>query len=84
MIIENQPQIGTNSLAASNALLRLAENLKKLPEKKVDKTTGEMINKIAELSAELALVKERNKLLEENSGNGYGQVAEPAFKYGKE
>ena len=60
-------------------------NKKLTPEKKEKKepeSTTEMLKFIQELSAENALLKERNKVLEENK-NGYINVAEPIIKYGK-
>jgi len=83
MEIEETQIIGKNALAASNALLRLSDELNKKHEKKVPKTTQELINKITELSAELAIEKEKNRALEEKNKNSYLQVAEPTLKYGK-
>jgi transcriptional regulator with XRE-family HTH domain len=85
MEIENNPEIGKNALSVSNSLLRLTNDLEKSKElkKKVPKTTLELINKIAELSAELAIEKEKNKTLEENKIS-YGMAAEKIVKYGKQ
>ena len=83
MEIENQLPIGKNSLAAVNALSRFTNEISKPPEKKIHKTTTELIDRISELSAENALLKEKVRALEEEKFSR-GIAAEPNFKYGKE
>lgn len=85
MEIVGNEKVGENSLRASNAMLRLAEDLKRLKEKekKVPKSTTEMLKMISELSTENGILKERVRALEENI-NGYANVAEPIIKYGKQ
>ena len=75
----DQPQIGKNALSAANALLRLTDDLNKAKEieKKVPKTTQELINKIVELTKENSILEQKLKTYENNT-----TAAQPPEKYG--
>lgn len=75
----DQPQIGKNALTAANALMRLTSDLNKAKEieKKVPKTTQELINKIVELTKENTILHEKLKTYENNT-----TAAQPPELYG--
>lgn len=65
----DQPQIGKNALTATNALMRLTTDLNKVREleKKVPKTTQEMINKIVEQAKEITILEQKLMSYEQNT-----------------